>query len=72
MTLFLNSGSSGKLRPPLPPVAGFFRAADHLNSPRMPDKSKQKADKKKIQPKSAVASPGKEERKETGRGKSRR
>jgi hypothetical protein len=38
----------------------------------MPDKSKTKAAKKQIQPKSAVASRGKEEKKETGRGKSRR
>jgi hypothetical protein len=38
----------------------------------MADKSKEKAAKKKIQPKSAVATRGKEERKETGRGKSRR
>jgi hypothetical protein len=38
----------------------------------MRDRSKEKAAKKKIQPKSVVATRGKEERKETGRGKSRR
>jgi hypothetical protein len=38
----------------------------------MPDTSKSKAAKKKIQPKSVVATRGKEEKKETGRGKSRR
>jgi hypothetical protein len=38
----------------------------------MPDKSKAKAAKKKVQPKSEVASRGKEEKKETGRGKSRK
>jgi hypothetical protein len=39
---------------------------------RMPDTSKGKAAKKKIQPKSAVARRGKEEKKQTARGKSRR
>jgi hypothetical protein len=49
-----------------------YSPANALNSEPMPDKSKQKAEKKKIQPKSAVATRGKEERKETGRGKTRR
>jgi hypothetical protein len=60
------------MRPLFTPQTGFLLMARGLDSSRMPDKSKDKAQKKKIQPKSAVATRGKEERKETGRGKARR
>jgi hypothetical protein len=42
-----------------------------MNSALMPAQSKKLKERKKVQPKSEVATRGKEEKKETGRGKTR-